>query len=106
MPNNREATTLKQSASNELLCVLVDQCREELAAQETDFYRNHIKRGDKVAVNIGPLTVSIANAAGKTTANCRRLLDGLEKAGKVISLRSPGCISRWWPVGLAEELNA
>lgn len=92
-------------AAAALLNVLVEQCRKELAMQKTDYFLTRIKLGDKAAVTVGPLTVSVAKASRKSVANCRRLLDGLERGGKVISLRSPGCISRWWPLGMAEELT-
>jgi len=79
-------------------------CRTHVA--KSSFCMNYyVSKGDAVAVDIGPLTVSIAEVAGKSIENTRRLLNKLEASEMVISMRSPGCISRWWPLGMAKELN-
>jgi len=99
------ATDPAGRAKNDLLWVVGDKCRKEVVrlGEYADFY---LAGGDRKRANIGALTTQIASAAHSTTDKVRYRLNKLERAGKLLTSKTAGGITRWWPVGLAEELNA
>lgn len=98
---------MNESTLNYWLGVLRECCQREISALggvKGNLPAHYLKYGDGGMKNIGALTVSIAAHTGKNCQQVRRALHQLQTAGKVLCLNGKGCISRWWPVGMAEEL--
>lgn len=90
---------------NELIDVLTSMCKQEVDKQKEFAMKYYVSHGDAIATNIGALTPNIAARYGRSLNRTRIHLQRLEEKGKVLSKKTPGGCTRWWPVGLADQLE-
>ena len=98
-----------KSACINWLGILHRCCIEEIerhGGPKSSFVKHYLNHGDAGAVQLGALTVVIAASTGTPAPTVRRNLHKLVADGKALMLPTRGGITRWWPKGLASELNA
>jgi lysylphosphatidylglycerol synthetase-like protein (DUF2156 family) len=87
-----------------MIDILKTCCKKEIKTYETLISR-YIQYGDEGMVNLGAFSSSLAKESGKTMQQTRYSLNKLFKDGKVLRKTTSGGSTRWWPVGLCDELN-